>query len=278
MTRTAMILVLAATVASGAQPPFDFTGPWTGTLVVGDDIRAVDVNITSNAGKKFAGGAVLDEATCVLRGTRKRKVTIRLACSDGKRARFKGLLDLEGEALGVAGRFGRRRSTLTIEKASAAVCGNTVIETGEQCDDGNTTGGDGCSAACMSEVPVELDETEPNDTPPTSNPAGSPPLLVHGAVQPVGDLDFFRIELAGSSLVLETSDGGGPGSCGPDTDTVVELWGPDGFTLIGADDDSGVEKCSRLEVHDLTPGVYFPCVRAFSYTAVPAYQLQMTVP
>jgi hypothetical protein len=31
-------------------------------------------------------------------------------------------------------------------------------------------------------------------------------------------------------------------------------------------------------VHDLTPGVYFPCVRAFSYTAVPAYQLQMTVP
>jgi TonB family protein len=32
------------------------------------------------------------------------------------------------------------------------VCGNGSLEAGEQCDDGNTTGGDGCSATCRIEV------------------------------------------------------------------------------------------------------------------------------
>lgn len=31
---------------------------------------------------------------------------------------------------------------------SAATCGNAVLETGEQCDDGNLDDGDGCSSAC----------------------------------------------------------------------------------------------------------------------------------
>ena len=34
---------------------------------------------------------------------------------------------------------------------AAAVCGNGVVEAGEQCDDGNTTSGDGCSATCQFE-------------------------------------------------------------------------------------------------------------------------------
>jgi LPXTG-motif cell wall-anchored protein len=33
-----------------------------------------------------------------------------------------------------------------------AVCGNETTETGEQCDDGNTNYGDGCSATCQNEV------------------------------------------------------------------------------------------------------------------------------
>jgi len=33
------------------------------------------------------------------------------------------------------------------------VCGNEIIEAGETCDDGNTTGGDGCSATCQTEEP-----------------------------------------------------------------------------------------------------------------------------
>ncbi|MEO0460186.1 MAG: DUF4215 domain-containing protein [Myxococcota bacterium] len=34
---------------------------------------------------------------------------------------------------------------------AANVCGNSVLESGEGCDDGNTTGGDGCSATCRIE-------------------------------------------------------------------------------------------------------------------------------
>lgn len=30
-------------------------------------------------------------------------------------------------------------------------CGNGVVDTGEECDDGNTVDGDGCSAACLKE-------------------------------------------------------------------------------------------------------------------------------
>lgn len=41
-------------------------------------------------------------------------------------------------------------STCTIETAQP-VCGNGVVETGEQCDDGNTTNGDGCSSTCKTE-------------------------------------------------------------------------------------------------------------------------------
>ena len=36
----------------------------------------------------------------------------------------------------------------------AVVCGNSVVEPGEQCDDGNTTSGDGCDALCQAEVPT----------------------------------------------------------------------------------------------------------------------------
>lgn len=34
-------------------------------------------------------------------------------------------------------------------ESNGAVCGNGVVNTGEQCDDGNTTAGDGCSATCQ---------------------------------------------------------------------------------------------------------------------------------
>jgi len=36
-------------------------------------------------------------------------------------------------------------------QTEGAVCGNGTVESGEQCDDGNTNSGDGCSATCQTE-------------------------------------------------------------------------------------------------------------------------------
>jgi cysteine-rich repeat protein len=38
-----------------------------------------------------------------------------------------------------------------IDSLVPATCGNSIVEPGEQCDDGNTTPGDGCSATCQLE-------------------------------------------------------------------------------------------------------------------------------
>jgi cysteine-rich repeat protein len=39
-----------------------------------------------------------------------------------------------------------------IEGGGDAICGDGVVDSGEQCDDGNTDPGDGCTAACQSET------------------------------------------------------------------------------------------------------------------------------
>lgn len=43
---------------------------------------------------------------------------------------------------------------ITISSGGASVCGNSIVEAGETCDDGGTTPGDGCSATCQTETPV----------------------------------------------------------------------------------------------------------------------------
>jgi cysteine-rich repeat protein len=43
---------------------------------------------------------------------------------------------------------------ITISSSGGATCGNSIIESGESCDDGNTTALDGCSATCQTETPT----------------------------------------------------------------------------------------------------------------------------
>ena len=45
-------------------------------------------------------------------------------------------------------------ATLDFDGAPPPVCGNGLVEAGEQCDDGNTVAGDGCDASCQSEEPM----------------------------------------------------------------------------------------------------------------------------
>ena len=42
--------------------------------------------------------------------------------------------------------------TCQIEVVNGPICGNGVVDAGEQCDDGNAVSGDGCSQSCQTEV------------------------------------------------------------------------------------------------------------------------------
>jgi cysteine-rich repeat protein len=43
----------------------------------------------------------------------------------------------------------------TCQCEPVAVCGNGVVESGEECDDGNTSSGDGCSSVCLCETSLQ---------------------------------------------------------------------------------------------------------------------------
>jgi cysteine-rich repeat protein len=283
--RIVIASVLAAPpLALAALPTYDFTGHWSGVILAASQAFTLEGDLGMTTARKFEGAVVVEGVPCTLRGKRKRRVGLRLECDDGTRGKLKGLLDIANDSVVGTGRLkkngGKTSAEFTIEKGAVPVCGNGTLEPGEQCDDGNMLPGDGCDAACQTEVEVvtELDEVEPNGTPAQATDVASLPALAHGSITPGGDEDFFRIVITGSDLVLETFDGGGPGSCGSDTDTVIELRGPNGSTVLGVDDDGGVGSCSRLELHGLAPGTYYPCVRGFSGGVVPAYELRMIGP
>ena len=299
------VLLLAAT-ALGSPPPFDFTGHGDGRLDVPGATYALTADLSSTGSRTFTGAitakTALDTVQCSVRGKRKRKVRMRTTCSDGRRARLAGLLDVTTDTIaGIArvsqrarhmgGRFVLTRtppettSTLIITTTSTIVgvtttmppsCGNDVIEAGEECDDGNTVSGDGCSSTCTLEG-SSVSETEPNDTSGTANAVGSLPVFVHGSVQPQGDQDFFAVVVDGSGdITFETFDGDGPGHCDSGTDTILELRDQNGISIIKTDDDGGISPCSKLSATGLTPGTYFICVRGFGM--IPAYQLLITTP
>ncbi|MCB9649805.1 MAG: DUF4215 domain-containing protein [Deltaproteobacteria bacterium] len=86
-------------------------------------------------------------------------------------------------------------------------CGNAIVETraGEQCDDGNTVNGDGCSATCRLEA-AQVAEVEPNDTQAQAFPSGLNGVglvTIEGAISPSGDDDVFSLGVpAGQTLHL----------------------------------------------------------------------------
>ena len=50
-------------------------------------------------------------------------------------------------------------SGMTCSGCSNAVCGNGAVEAGEECDDSNTSSGDGCSSSCLWEHTCTADNT-----------------------------------------------------------------------------------------------------------------------
>jgi cysteine-rich repeat protein len=163
----------------------------------------------------------------------------------------------------------------------ATVCGDGTMAGTEACDDGNTTDGDCCSSACAIEAGCE---SEPNDACGTADGPLAAPTGFIGAISPAGDVDFFAFTLTTrSSVRVETFTGSTPGACTA-ADTVIELRGTDCTTVLGSDDDDGINACSLINpatdafARTLPAGTYYVRARAFSATAtIASYNVQITV-
>jgi cysteine-rich repeat protein len=120
-----------------------------------------------------------------------------------------------------------------------AVCGNKVIETGEQCDDGNTMPGDGCDDKCRVELSASrLTESEPNDDFTGANVvmlnSTTPALTVHGHLGGRCDFDTFAINVPLNGTVKATLLDASGAPC-PTTMPAMSLsfLMPDGHTRAG---------------------------------------------
>jgi cysteine-rich repeat protein len=161
-----------------------------------------------------------------------------------------------------------------------ALCGDGTRQAPEQCDDGNTAGGDACPATCR---PEKVPEVENNDTAAMAQALASLPSLIGGAISPGSDSDMFRFTLnATADVEIETYDGSYTGThieaC-QNIDTYLELIAANGTTTIASDDDNGIDNCSSLTpptsraMRRMAPGTYFARVTSFWGSELPAYSV-----
>lgn len=100
---------------------------------------------------------------------------------------------------------------------------------------------------------------------------GAPPTA--GVFEIGGDVDFFAFDAtAGESVVLETS------SLGSGADTVMDLFGTNGTTLLVSDDDSGGDLASRIVFTPPSTGRFFLRVRHFSSAGTGTYNIAVHTP
>lgn len=157
--------------------------------------------------------------------------------------------------------------TLTVSIANS-ICGNGAIEGPEQCDDGDTTSNDGCSATCMWE---------------TAGTITAPGAAISGALTPAGNIDWYQVTVPDGYGLRAEVFAPTEGLC-TTTDTVIRLWAANRTTQIYSDDDSGVDRCSLMtpatdpEVRALAGGTYYLSVEEYNNdVAVPAYVLNVTI-
>ena len=145
-------------------------------------------------------------------------------------------------------------------------CGNGITEMGEQCDDGNGAGGDGCSDTC---------QVEPLGT---VNGLGQSQTFT-GSIDPQIKQDYYQVTLAQPGYIFAETGVPAVGQCdetgGHDTRlTLLD----DTFMELGGDDDGADALCSKIDpVTDafaaVPAGTYFVLVEARE--VIPTYQVQI---
>jgi len=159
-----------------------------------------------------------------------------------------------------------------------AVCGNGVVQGGEQCDDGNTMSGDSCNATCQWETNAEV---EPNGTTAEAdtNATNVPQLLIGNTRNITGgltasDKDIFKVSVTAPNTVVsfETFDSSGRDCVGM-TSTRLTLFDGVGMQLKQDTATAGISTCSELAVL-LQPGTYYIQVDNSTGAAVTNYFLR----
>lgn len=153
------------------------------------------------------------------------------------------------------------------------VCGDNAIGPGEDCDDGNTADGDGCSATCRVDSTLEI---EPNNTiadATSSLVQITGDVVLSGAIGTAGDLDRFQLTVAATTVVrLETFTT--YGQCASTLD--LRVFNVGGTQLFADTAGAGIATCGALVVV-LAPGAYFVQVEERGNNAVvPAYYLDVS--
>lgn len=154
----------------------------------------------------------------------------------------------------------------------AGFCGNGLAEAslGEQCDDGNTAGGDGCSATC---------QIEPNQI--LELPGA--PVTLQGAIPNVGDRYVVRLDVTQDSyLTAQTFASAVMGACSGDT--LLRIYDSTGLVVVGRDNDDGVQLCSWINPNvdgfallSAASSPYFLVVSEFQDDSViPAFELRVS--
>jgi len=181
---------------------------------------------------------------------------------------------------------------------SPVVCGDGEVETGEQCDDGGTSDGDGCSATCLLEGVAEL---EPNDDGTLDTGASgitgndfdaaaaqgpfSADTMILGSLGPAGDEDVFAFTNPGAEHVVVRFDlwnianGYTVGdACGSSINTGLHIRDASGTSLQSNDDRNGSsDRCSGT-TYVIAPGatVYAHVVESGDNAEIEEYALEVT--
>ena len=142
---------------------------------------------------------------------------------------------------------------------TALLCGDgTLTLPFEECDDGNTGDLDGCSSTCQLEAAVN--EVEPNLT--LAEADASPvqimgTTLIRAAINPLGDLDVFRVTTVDAATVLRIETFvGRSGDCIPSTTLDLRLLDMTGTPIIVDAASSGIGNCAAL-VFTLPAGTFY---------------------
>ncbi len=159
-----------------------------------------------------------------------------------------------------------------VVRSTPVVCGDGVVGGSEQCDDGNTTGGDGCSATCQGIVEIEPNDTTAQAMTSTLQVTGD--VTIAGAIGAVADKDVFQVTVASQTVVrFETFTSAR--DCASGTTIDMRLFNSASALIIADTSGMGIASCAAITI-PLAPGTYFVQVEERGNNAtVPAYLLEV---